>query len=178
MDTLYELVRIARPGIKLSPTEKEYFQLLQEGESIEEATEKIYGNTDDARIKISRLGYEIKRKIIADVATHNVKKNSNYASIATEAHQLFTTGSILMGQQAHKSGAELLEKAYQKAIQTQLIGLALECAKPLANYYGPIAGISQKFYQYQNAIEELVAAQSERNYCGLLLSGHHVSIRQ
>ena len=156
MDVLHELAKIAPAGLRLSPTEKKYFKLLQSGVSIEEARKKIFGNSPDASTKISRLGYEIKRKVIADIATENTKKNNSYADLATEAHQLFATGRILMGRQAYRAGAELLEKAYDKAQSAQLIGLALEIAKPLADYFSTMVGDGKKYEFYQQAINELI----------------------
>jgi tetratricopeptide (TPR) repeat protein len=157
---LHDLATIAKPSLLKGSLEEKCFKLIQKGVSREEIKHKIFGDDQSASLRLRQVEFQLKKKLVASVASHVSKTGNNNLDEYTEAYQLLSAGKILLARQKQQSGISLLEKAYKIASQEAYLSVALDSAKSLWTYYSTISIHPKKFDAYKEAVYKYKEALS------------------
>ena len=159
---LKELAKVSSPKLIPGSLEAQYYALLVKDVEEEEIERTLSFNNNN---HFRQIKFRLKRKLLDAVITQNSNNEGAALEEMSDAYKLFSAGRIMMLKQAHQAGVELLEKALNKALRQQMIGLALECAQPLSTYFSTLSGVQKKYLRYQDLVDQLLERQLAETKC-------------
>lgn len=162
MIMLKELAKVTSPKLTPGSLEAQYYALLVKDADEDEIQRTLDFNNNN---HFRQIKYRLKRKLLDAVITQSGNNGGTALEDMSDAYKLFSAGRIMMLKQAHQAGVEMLEKALNKALRQQMIGLALECAQPLSTYFSTLSGVQKKYLRYQELVDQLLERQQAETKC-------------